>query len=82
MYINKRWYRLRVRTEKVDASDLTKMLDCQLLTDLVLNPILGIQDLRGDDRIDFVGGIRGLGELVKRCNEDCVAAFAMYPVQL
>lgn len=58
------------------------MLDCQMLTDLVLSPILGIADLRSDDRIDFVGGIRGLKELVKRCNEDCVAAFAMYPVQL
>ena len=58
------------------------MLDSQMLTDLVLQPILGISDLRGDDRIDFVGGIRGLGELVKRCNEDCMAAFAMYPVQL
>jgi uncharacterized protein (DUF1015 family) len=56
------------------------MLDSQLLTDLVLAPILGITDLRGDDRIDFVGGIRGLKELEKRCNEDCVAAFAMYPV--
>jgi len=43
---------------------------------------LGIENIRTDDRIDFVGGIRGLDELVKRCNEDCVAAFAMYPVQL
>lgn len=58
------------------------MLDSQLLTDLVLEPILGISDLRSDERIDFVGGIRGLPELVKRCNEDCVAAFAMYPVHL
>jgi uncharacterized protein (DUF1015 family) len=49
---------------------------------LVLSPILGITDLRSDERIDFVGGIRGLDELVKRCNEDCVAAIAMYPVTL
>lgn len=61
---------------------MIKQLDSQLLTDLVLTPILGITDIRGDERIDFVGGIRGLEELVKRCNEDCVAAFAMYPVQL
>ena len=44
--------------------------------------MLGIKDMRSDDRIDFVGGIRGLDELVKRCNEDCVAAFAMCPVQI
>lgn len=58
------------------------MLDSQLLTDLVLSPVLGITDIRGDERIDFVGGIRGLGELVKRCEDDCIAAFAMFPVQL
>ena len=57
-------------------------LDCHLLTQNVLTPLLGIVDLRGDDRIDFVGGIRGLKELEKRCSNDCVAAFAMYPVQL
>ena len=50
------------------------------MTDLVLSPILGITDLRSDERIDFVGGIRGLDELAKRCGEDCIAAFAMYPV--
>ena len=50
------------------------------MTDQILTPVLGITDIRGDERIDFVGGIRGLSELVKRCNEDCVAAFAMYPV--
>jgi uncharacterized protein (DUF1015 family) len=53
-----------------------------LLTNLILKPILDIQDIRGDDRIDFVGGIRGVEGLAKRCNEDCVAAFAMFPVSL
>ena len=43
---------------------------------------MGITDIRGDDRIDFVGGIRGLPELVKRCKEDAIAAIAMYPVSL
>jgi len=43
------------------------MLDSQLLTDLLLSPVLGITDLKNDDRIDFVGGIRGLSELEKRC---------------
>jgi len=47
-----------------------------------LKPILGISDLRSDERIDFVGGIRGLVELSKRCHTDCVAAIAMYPVSL
>jgi uncharacterized protein (DUF1015 family) len=82
LLIEKKWFKLRVRPEKLDHSNLIKMLDSQILTDHVLSPILGISDLRSDERIDFVGGIRGLGELVKRCNEDCVAAFAMYPVQL
>jgi uncharacterized protein (DUF1015 family) len=82
LYLDKHWYRLRVKAEKVDPNCLVKQLDSQLLTDLVLSPVLGISDLRSDERIDFVGGIRGLPELVKRCNEDCVAAFAMYPVQL
>lgn len=82
LYIDNHWYTLKVKEEKIDKSNLIKQLDSQLLTDLVLSPILGISDLRCDERIDFVGGIRGLEELVKRCNEDCVAAFAMYPVQL
>jgi len=51
---------LRVKPEKIDSSNLIKQLDSQLLTDLVLDPILGITDIRGDERIDFVGGIRGL----------------------
>ena len=50
------------------------------MNDLVLDPILGIKDLRNDKRIDFIGGIRGLKELEKRCSEDCVAGFAMNPV--
>ena len=82
LFIKNKWYKLRVKSEKLDETNLIKMLDSQILTDQVLGPILGITDLRGDDRIDFVGGIRGLKELEKRCNEDCVAAFAMYPVQL
>lgn len=82
LYLGHKWYSLRVKEEKIDKSNFVKQLDSQLLTDLVLSPILGIHDLRSDERIDFVGGIRGLSELEKRCKEDCVAAFAMYPVQL
>ncbi len=50
------------------------------MNDRILEPLLGIKDLRKDKRIDFVGGIRGLKELEKRCSVDCVAAFAMNPV--
>lgn len=49
---------------------------------MVLAPMLGIKDLKKDKRIDFVGGIRGLGELEKRCKEDCKVAFAMHPVSI
>mgnify|MGYP005691249325 FL=1 len=58
-------------------------LDVTLLSRLVLEPILGIQDLRKDDRIDFVGGIRGLSELEKRVDSGEMAlAFALYPVSM
>jgi uncharacterized protein (DUF1015 family) len=82
LYLAKKWYRCNIKADRLDHTNLIKMLDSQLLTDHILTPVLGITDIRGDERIDFVGGIRGLEELVKRCNEDCVAAFAMYPVQL
>lgn len=80
LYIDKKWYTMRIKEEKIDRTNAVTQLDSHVLTELVLTPILGITDIRGDDRIDFVGGIRGLDELVKRCNEDCVAAIAMYPV--
>jgi uncharacterized protein (DUF1015 family) len=60
----------------------THGIDSQLLTNLILAPILGIEDLKKDPRIDFVGGIRGLGELERRCKDDCVLAFAMHPVSI
>jgi uncharacterized protein (DUF1015 family) len=51
-----------------------------VLTDVILSPVLGIKNLKEDPRIDFVGGIRGLGELEKRCKVDSKAAFALHPV--
>lgn len=51
-----------------------------MLNDLILDKILHIKDVRTDKRIDFVGGIRGIKELENRCEDDCVAAFAMHPV--
>lgn len=57
-------------------------LDVQILNDRVLRPILNIQDVRKDSRIDFVGGSRGLQGLVNRVGQDCVAGFAMHPVNI
>ena len=82
LLIEHKWYSMKVKEEKIDRSNPVKMLDSQMLTEYVLSPILGITDIRGDDRIDFVGGIRGLVELEKRCNEDCVVGIAMYPVAI
>ncbi|MEZ5021974.1 MAG: DUF1015 domain-containing protein, partial [Chitinophagales bacterium] len=66
MYINKNWYKLVARPHTFDANDPIKCLDVTILSDHLIDPILGIKDQRTDDRIDFVGGIRGLGELKKR----------------
>ncbi|CDW79948.1 UNKNOWN [Stylonychia lemnae] len=74
-----KWYNCELKPEYTQQ-DPVKNLDVQLLNDLVLDNILGIKDVRTDKRIDFVGGIRGLKELEKRCADDCVAAFAMNPV--
>eukprot|EP00347_Sterkiella_histriomuscorum_P011131 403373640 len=77
-----KWYQCKLKNKFLQTNDPVKSLDVQLLNDLVLDNILGIKDVRTDKRIDFVGGIRGLKELEKRCNDDCLAAFAMYPVQI
>jgi uncharacterized protein (DUF1015 family) len=82
LYIGKKWYQLKVKAGIVDEKDSIKSLDVEVLMDNVLKPIFGIEDPRTDKRIDFVGGIRGLKELEKRCDEDCVCAFAMYPVSI
>jgi len=79
MYLEGNWYLYEIPEDKIPKDDPVKALDVSMLQDYVLNPLLGIDDPRTDDRIDFVGGIRGLKELVRRCNEDCKVAFAMYP---
>lgn len=84
MYMENHWYLCKIREEdkaKV-AEDPVKSLDVSLLQDLLLDPVLGIGDPKTDGRIDFVGGIRGTEELVRRCNEDCAVAFAMYPTSI
>ena len=75
------WYRCRIRPEDM-SSDPVDGLDVSLLQNLLLAPVLGITDPKTDVRIDFVGGIRGLQELTRRCHEDAVAAFAMYPTDI
>ena len=81
MYLNKKWYLLKVR-EKYKSDDPIKGLDVSILQDYILGPVLNIQDPKTDKRIDFVGGIRGYSELEKRANDDCVAAFGMYPTSI
>lgn len=82
MYYKARWYRLTLKEGAADESDPVASLDVSLLQNLVNGPIFGIGDPRTDQRIDFVGGIRGLGELEKRCAGDMALAFSMYPTSM
>lgn len=79
LLIDKKWHKMVLKETSLDKSTPITQLDSQILTELVFKPICGIQDIKKDSRIDFVGGIRGHKELEKRCNEDCVVAIAMYP---
>ena len=82
LYLEKQWYLLTLKN-KPAGNDPVKLLDVSLLSDLVLDPVLGIKDLRKDKRIDFVGGMRGLKELQTRVDSgDFAAAFALYPTQM
>lgn len=81
MYYDNKWTLLKFK-DKFLSNDPVKGLDVSILQDAFLNPVLGINDPKTDKRIDFVGGIRGLKELEKRCSEDCVLAFAMYPTSI
>ena len=81
MYLEGSWYSLKIREED-KTSDPVEGLDVSLLQNLLLRPILGIENPKTDERIDFVGGIRGLDELQRRVAEDCQVAFAMYPTSI
>lgn len=81
MYITGKWYILTAKKE-ILSEDPVDGLDVAILQNNLLEPVLGIHDPKTDSRIDFVGGIRGLDELEKRCNEDCVLAFSMYPTSI
>jgi len=82
MYLDKKWYKLEPDPAKFDEGDVIKSLDVSILQDLLLGPILGIEDPRMDKRIDFIGGIRGLKELERRVGADMTVAFALYPVSI
>ena len=77
------WFSICLPEQSIDKSDPIASLDYQLLSERILEPILGIGDIRTDDRIDFVGGIRGAGELAKRVDRgEAGVAFAMHPVTI
>ena len=83
MYLRGYWYKLTARPGTYDDQDPIGVLDVTILSDLVLDKRLGIKDLRTDKRIDFVGGIRGLGELKRRVDSgEMAVAFALYPVSM
>ncbi|MBP6875026.1 MAG: DUF1015 domain-containing protein [Candidatus Eisenbacteria bacterium] len=79
MYLENRWHALTARPGSFPADDPVARLDCAILQENLLHPVLGIQDPRTDKRIDFVGGIRGTAELERRCREGWAVAFALYP---
>jgi uncharacterized protein (DUF1015 family) len=83
MYLAGKWYKLNAKPGTYNDSDPIGVLDVTVLSSLVLDKVLGITDLRTSKRIDFVGGIRGLGELKKRVDSgDMKVAFALYPVSM
>lgn len=82
MYLDKKWYKLTAKDHIVFDEDPLKRLDCKILQDHLLHPVLGIEDPRVDKRIDFVGGIRGLEELERRVAKDMKVAFSMYPTTI
>ena len=83
MYLDGAWYSLTAKPGTYDDNDPIGVLDVTILSNLVLDKLLGIKDLRTDKRIDFVGGIRGLGELQRRVDSgEMQVAFALYPVSM
>ena len=83
MYISGKWYSLTANSDTYDDTDPIRSLDVTVLSDAILAPVLGIEDLRKSTRIDFVGGIRGLGELKRRVDSgEMKVAFALYPVSM
>ncbi len=82
MYLEGKWYKLTAKEGTFDKENPVEQLDVSILQKNLLTPILNIGDPRTDKRIDFIGGIRGLGELEKLVNGECAVAFSMYPTTL
>lgn len=83
LYIDQNWYSLTAKAGTYNDHDPIGVLDVTISSNLILDEILGIKDLRSDKRVDFVGGIRGLGELKKRVDSgEMKAALALYPVSM
>jgi uncharacterized protein (DUF1015 family) len=83
LYLDGKWYSLTAKQGTYDDSDPIGVLDVTISSNLILDEVLGIKDLRSDKRIDFVGGIRGLGELKKRVDSgEMKVALALYPVSM
>ena len=82
MYLDNKWYKVTAKPEFINENDPVECLDVSILQNNLITPILNITDPRTDKRIDFVGGIRGLGELERRVAEGMRIAFAMYPTSL
>lgn len=83
MYLEGKWYSMTAKPGNYNDNDPIGVLDVTILSNLILESLLGIKDLRTDKRIDFVGGIRGLGELKKRVDSgEMKVAFALYPVSM
>jgi uncharacterized protein (DUF1015 family) len=83
LYLGGHWYKLTAKTGRYDDNDPIGVLDVTISSNLILDKLLGIKDLRSDKRIDFVGGIRGLGELSRRVDSgEMKMALALYPVTM
>jgi uncharacterized protein (DUF1015 family) len=83
MYLEGEWYKLITKPGRYNDNDPIGILDVTILSNLILDKILGIKDLRTDKRVDFIGGIRGLGELKTRVDGgEMKVAFALYPVSM
>ncbi len=82
MYLDEKWYKLTAKDGTFDPENPVDQLDVSILQKNLLTPILNIGDPRTDKRIDFIGGIRGLGELERRVKEGMAVAFSMYPTTL
>lgn len=83
LYFDKTWFRMTIDAESIDTANAVESLDVALLESRILKPIFGIQDVRTDKRIDFVGGIRGTSELEKRVDSgEWAFAVSMYPTSI